>query len=42
MDGGLTRMRKPAPATLYPSQIPHDLTQDRTWAAAVGGGQPTA
>jgi hypothetical protein len=32
---GSTR-RKPAPASLRPPQIPHDLTWDRTRAAAMG------
>jgi hypothetical protein len=42
MDWELTGMRKPAPAPLFPSQIPHDLTQDWTLAAAVGRRRPTA
>jgi hypothetical protein len=34
--------RKPAPVSLCPVQIPHDLTSDRTLAAAVGSRQLTA
>jgi hypothetical protein len=34
--GNRSTRRKPAPAPLYPPQIPHDQTRDRTWAAAVG------
>jgi hypothetical protein len=34
--------RKPAPVSLCPPQIPHDLTWGRTWAAAVGSRGLTA
>jgi hypothetical protein len=34
--------RKPAPVPLCPPQIPHDLTWDRTRAAAVGSQRLTA
>jgi hypothetical protein len=34
--------RKPAPVPLCPSQIPHDLTQDRSRVAAVGSRRLTA
>jgi hypothetical protein len=34
--------RKPAPAPLYPPQIPLDQTRDRTRAAAVGSQRLTA
>jgi hypothetical protein len=34
--------RKPAPVSLCPPQIPHDLTWDRTRAAAVGSRRLTA
>jgi hypothetical protein len=34
--------RKPATVPLRPPQIPHDLTQARTRAAAVGNGRITA
>jgi hypothetical protein len=34
--------RKPAPASLCPQQIPHDLTRTQTWAAAVGSQRLTA
>jgi hypothetical protein len=30
--GNQISWRKPAPVPLCPPQIPHDLTQDRTWA----------
>jgi hypothetical protein len=33
---------KPAPPPLYPPQIPHDLTWDRTRATAVGSRRLTA
>jgi hypothetical protein len=29
---------KPVPVPLYPPQIPHGLTRDRTRASAVGAG----
>jgi hypothetical protein len=34
--GNLSSRRKSAPVTQYPPQIPHDLTQARTLAAAIG------
>jgi hypothetical protein len=34
--GNLSARRKPAPVTLRPTQVPHDLTGARTRAAAVG------
>jgi hypothetical protein len=34
--------RKPAPVPLCPPQIPHDITWDRTPAAAVGSRRLTA
>jgi hypothetical protein len=34
--GNRSTQRKPAPVLLCPQQIPHDLTWDRTRAAAVG------
>jgi hypothetical protein len=34
--GNRSTRRKPAPVSLYPPQIPHDLTRARTRAAAVG------
>jgi hypothetical protein len=34
--GNLSTWRKPAQMTLFPPQIPHDLTCARTQAAAVG------
>jgi hypothetical protein len=34
--GNRNTRRKPAPASLYPPQIPHDLARARTLAAAVG------
>jgi hypothetical protein len=40
--GNRSTRRKPAPATLCPPQIPHDQTQPRTWAAAVGSQWLTA
>jgi hypothetical protein len=40
--GNRSTRRKPAPVPLCPSQIPHDLTWDRTRAAAVGSQQVTA
>jgi hypothetical protein len=35
-------LRKPAPVSLCPPQIPHDLIQGETWAAAVGRQRLTA
>jgi hypothetical protein len=40
--GNRSTRRKPAPVPLCPSQIPHDRTWDRTWAAAVGSRRLTA
>jgi hypothetical protein len=40
--GNRSTRRKPAPAPLYPSQIPLDQTRDRTRAAAVGSQRLTA
>jgi hypothetical protein len=40
--GNRRTRRKPAPAPLCPPQIPHDLTWDRTRAAAVGNLRLTA
>jgi hypothetical protein len=40
--GTLSTRRKPAPVPLCPSQIPHDLTWDRTRAAEVGSRRLTA
>jgi hypothetical protein len=40
--GNRSTRRKPAPVPLYPPQIPHDLTWDRTRAAAVGSQRLTA
>jgi hypothetical protein len=40
--GNRSTRRKPAPVPLWPPQIPHDLTSDRTRAAAVGSQQLTA
>jgi hypothetical protein len=37
--GNRSTRRKPAPAPLYPPQIPHDQTRPRTWAATVGSQQ---
>jgi hypothetical protein len=37
-----TTRRKPAPLPLCSSQIPHDLSQARTWAATVGSRCVTA
>jgi hypothetical protein len=34
--GNWSTQRKPAPVPLYPPQMPHDLTRDRTQAATVG------
>jgi hypothetical protein len=34
--------KKPVPVLLCPTQIPHGLTQDRTWASAVRGRRLTA
>jgi hypothetical protein len=36
--GNRSTRRKPAPVTLCPPQIPHDLTWAQTWAAAVESG----
>jgi hypothetical protein len=40
--GNRNTRRKPAPEPLFPPQIPHDLTWDRTRAAAVGSRRLTA
>jgi hypothetical protein len=40
--GNRSTRRKYAPVPLHPPQIPHDLTWDRTRAAAVGSGRLTA
>jgi hypothetical protein len=40
--GNRSTRRKPAPVPLCPPQIPHDLTWDRTRAAAVGNQRLTA
>jgi hypothetical protein len=40
--GNQSTRRKPAPASLYPPQIPHDQTRARTRAAAVGSQGLTA
>jgi hypothetical protein len=40
--GNRSTRRKPAPVLLCPPQIPHDLTSDRTRAAAVGSQRLTA
>jgi hypothetical protein len=40
--GNLSTRRKPAPAPLCPPQIPHDQTEARTRAAAVGSQRLTA
>jgi hypothetical protein len=40
--GNRSTRRKPAPVPLCPPQIPHDLTWDRTRAAAVGSQRLTA
>jgi hypothetical protein len=40
--GNWSTQRKPAPVSLCPPQIPHDLTQARTWSAAVGSQWLTA
>jgi hypothetical protein len=40
--GNRSTRRKPVPMLLCPLQIPHDLTWDRTRAAAVGSGRLTA
>jgi hypothetical protein len=40
--GNRSTRRKPAPVPLCPTQIPHDLTWDRTWATAVGSQRLTA
>jgi hypothetical protein len=39
--GDRSTWRKPAPVLLRPSQIPHDQTQARTRAAAVGSQRLT-
>jgi hypothetical protein len=40
--GNRSTRRKPAPSSLCPPQIPHDLTWDRTQAAVVGSRRLTA
>jgi hypothetical protein len=40
--GNRSDRRKPAPLSLCPPQIPHDLTWARTQAAAVGSWRLTA
>jgi hypothetical protein len=40
--GNRSTRRKPAPVPLCPPQIPHDMTWDRTRAAAVGSRRLTA
>jgi hypothetical protein len=40
--GNLSTRRKPSPAPLCPQQIPNDLIQARTRAAAVGSQRLTA
>jgi hypothetical protein len=40
--GNRSTRRKPAPVPLCPPQIPHDVTWDRTRAAAVGSQRLTA
>jgi hypothetical protein len=40
--GNRSTRGKPAPVPLCPPQIPHDLTWDRTRAAAVGSQRLTA
>jgi hypothetical protein len=40
--GNRSTRRKPAPAPLYPPQIPHDQTRARTRAASVGNQRLTA
>jgi hypothetical protein len=40
--GNQSTRRKPAPLQLCPPQIPHDLTQARTRAAAMGSQRLTA
>jgi hypothetical protein len=40
--GNLSTRRKPATVPFCPPPIPHDLTWDRTWAAAVGSLRLTA
>jgi hypothetical protein len=40
--GNRCTRRKPAPVPLCPPQIPHDLTWDRTRAAAAGSRRLTA
>jgi hypothetical protein len=39
--GNRSKRRKPASVSLRPPQIPHDLTWDRTLAAAVGSRRLT-
>jgi hypothetical protein len=41
-EGNRSTRRKPAPVPVCPPQIPHDLTWDRTRAAAVGSQRLTA
>jgi hypothetical protein len=40
--GNRSTRRKPAPVSFCPPQIPHQLTRDRTRAAAVGSRRLTA
>jgi hypothetical protein len=40
--GNRSTRRKPTPVPLYPPQIPHDLTWDRSQTAAVGSQRLTA
>jgi hypothetical protein len=40
--GNRSTRRKPTPAPLYPPQIPHDQTRDRTRVTAVGSQWLTA
>jgi hypothetical protein len=40
--GDQSTWREPAPVPLCPTQIPHDLTWDGTWAITVGGQRLTA
>jgi hypothetical protein len=41
-NGNRSARRKPAPMTLFPPQIPHDLTWARTRVAKVGSQRLTA